>query len=74
MARDLHDVVGHNISLINVQASVGLKLLDSEPESVRAALDAIKAASKEALEELRTMLSALRRDEDPGLMLARSRP
>jgi signal transduction histidine kinase len=64
VARDLHDVVGHNISLINVQANVGLKLLDSEPESVRAALGAIKAASKEALEELRTMLSALRRDED----------
>ena len=64
VARDLHDVVGHNISLINVQASVGLKLLDSEPEAVRVALGAIKAASKEALEELRAMLATLRRDED----------
>jgi signal transduction histidine kinase len=64
VARDLHDVIGHNISLINVQASMGLDLMDSRPEQARAALSAIKSASKEALEELRTMLTALRRDDD----------
>jgi len=64
VARDLHDVIGHNISLINVQASMGLDLMDSQPEQARAALSAIKSASKEALEELRTMLTTLRRDED----------
>ena len=64
VARDLHDVLGHNISLINVQASMGLDLMDSQPEQARAALGAIKAASKEALEELRTMLTTLRRDDD----------
>ncbi len=64
VARDLHDVVGHNISLINVQASMGLDLMDTQPEQARAALRAIKSASKEALEELRTMLAALRRDDD----------
>ena len=64
VARDLHDVIGHNISLINVQASMGLDLMDSQPEQARAALSAIKSASKEALEELRTMLTALRRDDD----------
>jgi signal transduction histidine kinase len=64
VARDLHDVVGHNISLINVQASMGLDLLDSQPEQARAALSAIKSASKEALEELRTMLTTLRGDDD----------
>jgi signal transduction histidine kinase len=63
IARDLHDVIGHNISLINVQASMGLDLMDSQPEQARAALSAIKSASKEALEELRTTLSALRRDD-----------
>ncbi len=35
VARDLHDVIGHNISLINVQASVGLDLMDSQPEQAR---------------------------------------
>ena len=73
VARDLHDVIGHNISLINVQASMGLDLMDSQPEQARAALSAIKSASKEALEELRTMLRTLRQDDDaprspaPGL-------
>ena len=64
IARDLHDVIGHNISLINVQASMGLDLIDSEPQQARAALSAIKSASKEALEELRTMLTTLRHDDD----------
>jgi signal transduction histidine kinase len=64
VARDLHDVIGHNISLINVQASMGLDLMDSQPEQARAALSAIKSASKEALEELRTMLTTLRSDDD----------
>jgi signal transduction histidine kinase len=74
MARDLHDVIGHNISLINVQAGVGLDLMDTQPEQARAALAAIKAVSKDALDELRSMLTALRQgDEDaprapaPGL-------
>jgi signal transduction histidine kinase len=57
-------VVGHNISLINVQASMGLDLMDSQPEQARAALSAIKSASKEALEELRTMLTTLRQDDE----------
>src|SRR6516165_4238795 len=64
IARDLHDVIGHNISLINVQASMGLDLMDSRPEQARAALSAIKSVSKEALEELRTMLTTLRHDDD----------
>jgi signal transduction histidine kinase len=64
IARDLHDVIGHNISLINVQASMGLDLMDSQPERARAALSAIKSASKEALEELRTMLTPLRGGDD----------
>ncbi len=64
MARDLHDVIGHNISLISVQAAVGLDLIDSQPEQARSALAAIKSVSKDALGELRTMLAALRQDGD----------
>jgi signal transduction histidine kinase len=74
MARDLHDVIGHDISLISVQAGVGLDLWDSHPEQARAALAAIRDVSKDALGELRAMLAALREaDEDaprapaPGL-------
>jgi signal transduction histidine kinase len=63
IARELHDVVGHNISLINLQAGVGLDLIDERPEHAREALTAIRAASKEALEELRAMLASLRDDD-----------
>jgi signal transduction histidine kinase len=66
MARDLHDVIGHHISLINVQAAVALDLMESRPEQARGALTAIEGASRDVLDELRVMLAALRRDgEDP---------
>lgn len=59
IARELHDVLGHHLSLINVQAGVGLHLMDSQPEQARAALAAIKQASAEALQEVRSVLAAL---------------
>ncbi|MFJ8033564.1 sensor histidine kinase [Streptomyces sp. NPDC096032] len=60
IARELHDVLAHSISVINVQAGMGLVLLDSDPEQARAALTTIKAASKEALGEVRQVLDTLR--------------
>jgi signal transduction histidine kinase len=60
MARELHDVLAHSISVINVQAGVGLALLDSDPEQARTALTTIKSASKEALGEVRQVLEGLR--------------
>ena len=66
IARELHDVLAHNISLINVQAGVALHLMDERPEQARTALTAIKQASKEALGELRSVLGVLRQvDETP---------
>jgi signal transduction histidine kinase len=64
IARELHDVLAHNISLINVQAGVALHLLDERPEQARPALAAIKDASKDALGELRAVLDILRQGED----------
>jgi signal transduction histidine kinase len=60
IARELHDVLGHHLSLINVQAGVGLHLLKDHPEQAKAALQAIKQASSEALGEVRGVLAALR--------------
>ncbi|MGW2031340.1 sensor histidine kinase [Streptomyces sp. NPDC001811] len=60
IARELHDVLAHSISVINVQASTGLALLDGDPEQARAALTTIKATSKEALGEVRQILGTLR--------------
>lgn len=73
MARELHDVLAHSISVINVQAGVGLALLDSDPEQARTALTTIKSASREALGEVRQVLESLRTPGDaprapaPGL-------
>src|SRR6266542_944234 len=64
IARELHDVVAHNISLINVQASTALHLIDERPEQARTALAAIKQASKEALGELRSVLDVLRQVDE----------
>ncbi|HEY7431722.1 MAG TPA: histidine kinase [Streptosporangiaceae bacterium] len=65
MARDLHDVVAHNISVINVQASTALHLMDRQPERAMAALSVIHDVSKQALVELRSVLGILR-DVDAG--------
>ena len=61
IARDLHDVVAHSLSLINVQAGVALELMDQRPEQVRTALTAIKHASREALVDVQSVLDSLRR-------------
>jgi signal transduction histidine kinase len=60
MARDLHDVVAHNISVINVQANTALHLMDRQPERARSALTTINDVSKQALIELRSVLGVLR--------------
>jgi signal transduction histidine kinase len=64
IARELHDVLGHNISLINVQAGVALHLMDERPEQARTALSAIKEASGEALREVRATLDVLRGNDE----------
>jgi signal transduction histidine kinase len=60
VARELHDTVAHNLSLIHVHANVARHLIDEHPEQTHVALDAIKIASKEALDELRSVLELLR--------------
>jgi signal transduction histidine kinase len=62
MARDLHDVLAHNISVINVQANTALHLMDRQPERAREALTAIHEVSRQALGELRGVLGVLRAD------------
>ena len=60
IARELHDALGHHLSLITVQSGVALHLNEALPEQARTSLTAIKQASKEALSELRSVLDILR--------------
>jgi len=60
IARELHDVVAHSMSVIAVQAGYGQYVIDSQPADAKDALGAIQTTSREALEEMRRMLGALR--------------
>ena len=60
IARDLHDVVAHTLTTINVQAGVATHLADREPSRAASALAAIEVASHDALDELRAILGVLR--------------
>lgn len=62
IAREVHDIVGHTISLINVQASAALHRFERDPAQAEAALGSIKRSSGDALRELRATLGSLRPD------------
>ncbi|MHB1171873.1 MAG: sensor histidine kinase [Lacisediminihabitans sp.] len=71
IARELHDVLAHSLSQINVQAGVGLHLMDKQPEKAADALASIKETSKTALDEVRSVLGVLRAEggADPSAPL-----
>jgi signal transduction histidine kinase len=60
IAQELHDSLGHHVSLINVQAGVALYLIDEDPGQARAALAVIKQASRDLLVDMRAALGVLR--------------
>src|SRR4029077_7515761 len=62
IARELHDVLAHSLSMINVQSSVALELLDNHPERAGPALAAIKDASRQAISDVHSLVTALRAD------------
>jgi signal transduction histidine kinase len=63
IAREVHDVVGHGLVVINLQAAVALHVVGRRPEQAEVALAAIKRSSKDALEELRGTLAVFRQPE-----------
>ncbi|GAB3715091.1 sensor histidine kinase [Amycolatopsis oliviviridis] len=65
IARELHDALGHNLALINVQASAALH--GKDPAKSEEALTTIKQTSKDALRELRATLGMLRQADTPSL-------
>ena len=64
IARELHDVVAHAISMIVVQARGGRRSLATEPAEARAAFDSIEEAGAQALTEMRRLLGMLRNDDE----------
>ncbi|MGK5739683.1 sensor histidine kinase [Micromonospora sp. URMC 103] len=67
IARELHDVVAHHVSVMGVQASAARRVFEKDPAKARTALTAIEETARTAVDELRRMLGVLRAGEgDPG--------
>ncbi|WP_231930870.1 sensor histidine kinase [Micromonospora coriariae] len=66
IAQEVHDVVGHGLAAISMQAEIALHLLPKRPEQAETALTAISRTSREALDELRVTLGAVRRGAERG--------
>jgi signal transduction histidine kinase len=66
VAQEVHDIVGHGLAAIKMQADIALHVLPRKPEQARTALDAISRTSSEALEELRGTLASVRDAEAAG--------
>ena len=66
IARELHDVFGHTMATISVQAGVGIHLLQTRPAQAVEALTTIKQISDQGLTDVKTILGVLRADSDPG--------
>lgn len=74
VAREVHDIVGHGLAAIKMQADIALHLLERQPAQARPALEAISRTSSAALDELRATLAAVRHEDgerSPALGLAR---
>jgi signal transduction histidine kinase len=64
IARELHDVVAHHVSLMGVQAGAARRVIERDPEQASASLGVVEGSARTAVEELRRMLGTLRADGD----------
>ena len=65
-AQDVHDIVGHGLAAITMQAGVALHVLDRSPRQAREVIESIKASSQDALDELRATLAVFRSAQFPS--------
>lgn len=63
IARDVHDIVAHSLSIVTVQASAASALMDTDTSRARESIENVRATGKQALAELRSMLDVLRTGE-----------
>ena len=66
IARDLHDVVAHQVSLMTVQAGAAKTIAGIDPSKALQAMEAVETAGRQALVELRHLLGVIRPEEEPG--------
>lgn len=64
IGRELHDITAHSLTAISIQSEAALRLLESNPEAAREPMETVRAISRESLDEIRSMIGALRTGED----------
>ena len=67
IARELHDVIAHNLSVIVIQAGAAQRVLDEQPEEAREALRQVEVTGRVAMTEMRRLLGVVRRGDDEPL-------
>jgi signal transduction histidine kinase len=70
IARELHDVVAHSMSVMVVTAGAARRIVDRDPDAARDAMVSIEQTGRQALDEMRRLLGVLRRDGDESLARA----
>jgi signal transduction histidine kinase len=68
IARELHDIVAHSLSIIAVQSGMGAHVIDEQPAEAKRALAAIEEVSRSALNEMRRLLGVLRSDGEEAAL------
>lgn len=71
IAREMHDVVAHGMSLITVQAAAAQEIAETRPDDAARLMRSIEATGRDALADMRRMLGVLRNDDQPGASAGR---
>ena len=69
LARELHDVIAHSVSVMTVQSTAARRVIEDDPERAATALEAIERTGRDAMAEMRRMVSVLRPDPGSAEML-----